>query len=94
MNVVQGTAIASLEAAILEDFEMISEDKTGIVAAPLVPTIYTLANSVQDNNANLVQVYVNGVKVKCTVANGAQATVVADYAIDATDVVSFWYQKD
>jgi hypothetical protein len=79
--------------AIMQDFDMTTEDLTGIVAAPLAPTAYTLANSVQDNDTDMVQVYVNGVKVKCTAVSGTSATVQADYAIDASDVVTFWYQK-
>ena len=94
VNVVQSTAISSLEVAILEDYEMLVEEKTGIVAAALAPTVYTLLFSVQDNNEKLVEVFVNGVKAKCTVASGVSVTLVADYAIDATDVVTFVYQKD
>jgi hypothetical protein len=94
LNVAQGSAITSLELAILEDYEMLVEEKTGIVAAALAPTVYTLLFSVQDNNEKLVEVFVNGVKAKCTVAAGVSATLVADYAIDATDVVTFVYQKD
>ena len=84
--------VSTLEATIMEDVEMIEEIKVGIVASPLTPTVYTLANPVQDNDETLVQVFVNGVKVKCTVAAAANVTVVAPHAIDADDDVTFLYQ--
>jgi hypothetical protein len=77
----------------MQDFDMVEDIKTGIVAAALAPTAYTLSGAVQDNDAALVQVFVNGHKVKCTVVAGNQATVEAPYAIDATDVVTFLFQQ-
>jgi hypothetical protein len=77
----------------MQDFDMVEESINGLVAAATVPTAYTLSGAVQDNDAALVQVFVNGHKVKCTVAAGNQATVVAPYAIDGTDIVTFLFQQ-
>jgi len=93
IDLLQSTAISSLEAAIMQDFDMVEQILPGIVAAANAPTPYTLSGAVQDNDPALVQVFVNGHKVKCTVAAGNQATVEAPYAIDVTDVVTFLFQQ-
>jgi hypothetical protein len=93
-DVLHVASIDSLEAAIMQDFDMVEEILPGISAAATVPTPYTLIGAVQDNDPALVQVFVNGHKVKCTLAVGNQATVVAPYDIDGTDVVTFLFQQE
>jgi hypothetical protein len=101
INTTQGTAITSLEAAILEDFEMFSEILPGISTAAGAPGAYTLlfpatpvpgTSTLQDNNKYLVQAYVNGVLVEVQSATASTVTIVADYAVDTSDVVTFVYQ--
>ena len=88
------TRVTSLEDTIMEDVDMVEESISGLVAAPLAPTVYTLSGVVQDNDPVLVQVFVNGHKVRCTAVAGTQATVVAPYDIDATDIVTFLFQQE
>jgi chromosome segregation ATPase len=94
VNTVQTASITSLEAAIMQDFDMIEDILPGVVAVATAPANYFLSGVVQDNDETLVQVFVNGVKVRCTAASGNQVTVVAPYDVDATDTVTFLFQKE
>ena len=88
-------AISSLENAIMQDFDMVEEILTGIETAVGNDAWYTLMYDVQDSDAQLVQVFINGVKAKVTGISGMNPKMVvveASYAIDTTDVVTFLYQ--
>ena len=80
---------------------MFSEILPGISTAAGAPGAYTLlfpatpvpgTSTLQDNNKYLVQAYVNGVLVEVQSATASTVTIVADYAVDTSDVVTFVYQ--
>ena len=81
------TRISTLEAAIIEDDQMAVETFAGAGFS------YVLANAVQENQASLVDVFVNGHRV--FVANVAANNVELanpGYSIDSEDEVVFVYQ--
>ena len=90
LDVVMDGRVDTLEAAIIEDDEFFVETFAGTpVLGP-----YTLANSVQDNEVELVWAYVNGVSVEVATVSGTQVTLATPgYAIDANDTVKFHYQS-
>ena len=90
LDVLMDGRVDTLEAAIIEDDEFFVETFTGsLVLGP-----YTLANSVQDNEEELVWAYVNGISVEVASVSGTQVTLTTPgYAIDANDTVKFHYQS-
>ena len=90
LDTVMDGRVDTLEAAIIEDDEFFVETFTGsLVLGP-----YTLANSVQDNEVELVWAYVNGISVEVNTVAGTQVTLITPgYAIDANDTVKFHYQS-
>ena len=84
--------IDTLEATIQEDNEQFV-DTFSATGTPAGGLDYVLTNAVQDDNAALVNAYVNGHRV--AIANVAGVTIaIADpgYAIDGDDTVVFVYQ--
>ena len=83
-----GARLAELEATIVKDVEMFEEVKPGDGFT------YTLTHPVQDGNKDLVDVFVNGHRVRIDRLDGQVVTLVdPNYAIDAQDEVFFLYQK-
>ena len=79
--------VATLEGTILEDNEFATEEYAG------AGLNYVLANPVQDSNANVVDVFVNGHRVFVESVNGTQVGLFdPGYSIDADDTVVFVYQ--
>ena len=78
----------SLEAYIMEDFEVVEESKAGNGLS------YTLGFAVQDDNKTLVNAFVNGHRVLVNTVSGTSiALVTPGYEIDEDDTVVFVYQK-
>jgi len=76
-----------LEAAIIEDDQMATETFAG------AGFVYNLANPVQEDQASLVDVFVNGHRVFVELVAGPQVTIAnPGYVIDAQDEVVFVYQ--
>ena len=89
LDVLMDGRVDTLEAAIIEDDEFYVETFTGVS----VGTGYTLSNSVQDNEVELVWAYVNGHSVEVATVSGASVTLAnPGYTIDANDTVKFHYQ--
>jgi len=77
----------ALEGAIIEDDQMAVETFVGAGFS------YTLANAVQEDQASLVDVFVNGHRVFVATVSGAAVTLSnPGYVIDAQDEVVFVYQ--
>ena len=80
--------LVELEATIVKDVEMFEE------VLPGAGFTYTLAFPVQDENKDLVDVFVNGHRVRVQELRGQQITLVdPNYTIDSDDQVFFLYQK-
>ena len=80
---------------------MFSETLPGISTAAGVAGAYNLlfpatpvpgTSTLQDNNKYLVQAYVNGVLVVVDSVAPTVVNIIADYAVDTSDVVTFVYQ--
>jgi len=84
--------ISTLEDTIMEDNETYVTVLSGIATAANATEDYSLAHNVQDDNKDLVQVFINGVKAEVTAVNGTTATVVASYDVDSNDELVFIYQ--
>ena len=80
-------AISVLEAAIIEDDQMAVETFVGAAFS------YTLANPVQEDQASLVDVFVNGHRVFVATVSGANVALAnPGYTVDSQDEVVFVYQ--
>ena len=84
--------IDTLEATIQEDNQQFV-DTFSVATVPAGGLNYTLSHPVQDDNAALVNAYVNGHRVAiANVAGPAIAITNPGYGIDADDTVVFVYQ--
>ena len=84
-----GNRVTTLENTILADDEFNTEEFTGNLA--LGP--YTLANSVQDDDPDLIWAYVNGLSIGIDTVSGTDVTLEdPGYTIDANDTIKFQYQ--
>ena len=82
------TAVASIEAAFVNENDIVTESVTGSGYS------YTLTNSVENSNSNLVYAFVNGLRVEISSIAGANVTIAnPGYTVDSSDTVVFQYEK-
>ena len=86
-DLAQDGRLTALEGYIMEDAEQFVESFTGSGLT------YTVANSVQDDNVALVNVFINGHRANVSTVVGAVITLVnPGYTIDADDSIVINYQ--
>jgi len=79
--------VASIEEAFVTENLIVTESWAGAGLS------YTLLNSVEDNNVELVSAYINGLKVLVASVEGNAVTLVSpSYSVDSTDTVVFQYE--
>jgi hypothetical protein len=79
--------VASIEEAFVTENLIVTESLPGAGLS------YTLLNSVEDNNVELVSAYINGLKVLVASVEGNAVTLVSpSYSVDSTDTVVFQYE--